>query len=433
VATDVISADVVTEIIQVGPPGPPGPAGPMGPSGKPGVPGPPGATGLMGPQGPQGPMGLDGPVGPQGDTGPQGATGASSSVLPYKFSTDTSASDPGAGTLKLNNATQSAATHLYFDRLTGTGFDVGLVMQTSQIDDQFAIQDEDVATQYQIWRIVSPAVLMANDWYDVVVAFVSGTTSFSNDQMLAVIIKSRGEVGPQGPQGEQGLQGIQGETGAQGPKGDTGDTGPMGPMGPEGPQGIQGPSGDLGENDAPADGKYYARKDLAWAEFEAGASGAAIAIGDDPPADPKPGDLWWDSSIGVLFIYFSDGTSSQWVISQPWQGGDLTQATADTLYVSKSGGTMTGPLTVNSSLTVTGPVSVGSHITPSANGTLNLGSAALRWNTVYTSDLSLSNGIGDWTIVEGEDDLFLYNNKRGKTYKFALTEVDPSTAPPKKV
>jgi hypothetical protein len=44
----------------------------------------------------------------------------------------------------------------------------------------------------------------------------------------------------------------------------------------------------------------------------------------------------------------------------------------------------------------------------------------------------LNNGIGDWTIVEGEDDLFLYNNKKGKVYKFALTEVDSNVATPKK-
>jgi len=72
------------------------------------------------------------------------------------------------------------------------------------------------------------------------------------------------------------------------------------------------------------------------------------------------------------------------------------------------------------------------NVTPGANGTQDLGSAALRWSTVYTSDLSLNNGIGDWTIVEGEDDLFLYNNKKGKVYKFALTEVDPNVATPKK-
>jgi hypothetical protein len=71
-------------------------------------------------------------------------------------------------------------------------------------------------------------------------------------------------------------------------------------------------------------------------------------------------------------------------------------------------------------------------LVPSISGTINLGSAARRWANIYTNDLQLSNGIGDYTIVEGEEDLFLYNNKTGKTFKFALIEVDPATVPPKK-
>ena len=74
--------------------------------------------------------------------------------------------------------------------------------------------------------------------------------------------------------------------------------------------------------------------------------------------------------------------------------------------------------------------SMSGSLLPTVTGTINLGSATFRWGTVFTADLDLSNGIGDWTIVEGEDDLFIYNNKRGKTYKFALIEVDQ--APPKK-
>jgi hypothetical protein len=46
--------------------------------------------------------------------------------------------------------------------------------------------------------------------------------------------------------------------------------------------------------------------------------------------------------------------------------------------------------------------------------------------------MSLKNEYGDYTLVEGENDLFLYNNKSGKVFKFNLTEVDPLTAPPKK-
>jgi hypothetical protein len=79
-----------------------------------------------------------------------------------------------------------------------------------------------------------------------------------------------------------------------------------------------------------------------------------------------------------------------------------------------------------------GNTTFAANVLPAANGTQDLGSSALRWSTIYTSDLSLNNGIGDWTIVEGEDDLFLYNNKKGKVYKFALTEVDPNVATPKK-
>jgi hypothetical protein len=80
-----------------------------------------------------------------------------------------------------------------------------------------------------------------------------------------------------------------------------------------------------------------------------------------------------------------------------------------------------------------GNVSFNASIVPTTNGTLNLGSSSARWNTIFTSDLSMSNGIGDYTIVEGEEDLFIYNNKTNKVFKFLLQEVDPSIAPAKKV
>jgi hypothetical protein len=71
-----------------------------------------------------------------------------------------------------------------------------------------------------------------------------------------------------------------------------------------------------------------------------------------------------------------------------------------------------------------GDVTFYGNVTPSVTATYNLGSASLRWATVYTSDLSLKNEVGDWTIVEGADDLFITNNKNGKKYKFALIEVE---------
>jgi len=71
-------------------------------------------------------------------------------------------------------------------------------------------------------------------------------------------------------------------------------------------------------------------------------------------------------------------------------------------------------------------------LSPHSNNTYDLGSTSLRWRNIYTNDLNLSNEgssndvdgtWGDWTIQEGESDLFLKNNRSGKKYKFNLTEV----------
>ena len=71
-------------------------------------------------------------------------------------------------------------------------------------------------------------------------------------------------------------------------------------------------------------------------------------------------------------------------------------------------------------------------ILPRANNTIDLGSTTNRWRNVYTTDLQLSNEgktndvdgtWGDYTIQEGENDLFLINNRNGKKYTFLLKEV----------
>ena len=73
------------------------------------------------------------------------------------------------------------------------------------------------------------------------------------------------------------------------------------------------------------------------------------------------------------------------------------------------------------------------HILPGADNTQDLGSSSARFANIYTGDLNLSNEgssndvdgtWGQYTIQEGEDDLFLINRRTGKKYKFNLTEVD---------
>ena len=85
----------------------------------------------------------------------------------------------------------------------------------------------------------------------------------------------RGPPGPPGPPGV-GVPGPPGPPGA--------DSTVPGPPGPAGPAGPPGAAADTG---AYTDGV--------------------------PPVSPADGRLWWDSTSGNLFVFYDDGTSSQWV------------------------------------------------------------------------------------------------------------------------
>ena len=74
----------------------------------------------------------------------------------------------------------------------------------------------------------------------------------------------------------------------------------------------------------------------------------------------------------------------------------------------------------------------GGHFKPYTNNTYDIGTSSKRVRNIYTNDLNLSNEgsandvdgtWGNYTIQEGESDLYLINNRSGKKYKFNLTEV----------
>jgi len=94
-------------------------------------------------------------------------------------------------------------------------------------------------------------------------------------------------AGLQGVQGTTGSQGLQGTTGLQGLNGSQGVQGTQG-ISVQGLQGIQGPSGG-------------------------GGGGGNYTVSDTPPVSPSNGDTWFNSSTTRTYVYYADGTSSQWV------------------------------------------------------------------------------------------------------------------------
>ena len=73
------------------------------------------------------------------------------------------------------------------------------------------------------------------------------------------------------------------------------------------------------------------------------------------------------------------------------------------------------------------------NVRPHSNNTYNLGSSSLRWANLYVNDMHFANSAenpnkvdgtwGDWTLQEGEDTIYMLNNRNGKKYKMNLTEV----------
>jgi len=119
------------------------------------------------------------------------------------------------------------------------------------------------------------------------------------------------------------------------------------------------------------------------------------------------------------FLNVQDGANYITNTNQLTNGSGYITSSSLSSYLAKSGGTMSGTITSY-------------HIQPYANNTYDLGTSSYRYRNIYTNDLNLSNegssndvdgSWGDWTIQEGESDLFLKNNRSGKKFKFNLTEV----------
>lgn len=187
-----------------------GAAGATGATGA-GTTGATGATGATGPQGntgsPGGATGATGPAGsPGGATGPTGATGATGPqsgavAINYTFSTTTTNSDPGAGTLRLNNATQEVATEAYVDLLDNLAVD-----WTAAIDSMDAssspnrgylrLVKRDDPTDWILFSLTGVTIEAGYRTLTLDIVDFSGSNPFGNGDALVLHFTPSGDVGP---------------------------------------------------------------------------------------------------------------------------------------------------------------------------------------------------------------------------------------------
>ena len=55
-----------------------------------------------------------------------------------------------------------------------------------------------------------------------------------------------------------------------------------------------------------------------------GGGGASMSVTETPPGSPNNGDLWFDSSNLKTYVYYNDGSSAQWVLTNPAASNTVT-------------------------------------------------------------------------------------------------------------
>jgi hypothetical protein len=98
----------------------------------------------------------------------------------------------------------------------------------------------------------------------------------------------------------------------------------------------------------------------------------------------------------------------------------LNVANGANVGIAASGGEFTGDITTH-------------DVIPDGNNTRDLGSSSARWANLFVNDMHFANSPenvnavdgtwGDWTLQEGEETIYMLNNRNGKKYKMNLTEI----------
>ena len=135
-----------------------------------------------------------------------------------------------------------------------------------------------------------------------------------------------------------------------------------------------------------------------------------VSIADVPPAFPIAGEMWWESDSGILWIWYVDVDTGQWVqaagnIIGSGSGGGVpidayTKTEADAKFVKHAGDTMTGALSMSASaIYIDKLTAAGNNVIQGSSG------GRARWAMVLgTGDAETGANVGSKFYITRYDD-----------------------------
>lgn len=147
-------------------------------------------------------------------TGTDGADGSTSGI-PYSFSTNTAASNPGAGFLKFNNSDLTLLTALYISETDDNSNSVSgllalLNQSTSTIKGTVIIKKTTDPSKFVSFQVTAFTDSGAYDTLTCTYISASSSTPFSNDDPLSFSFSITGDKGTTGASGAAGSAGAAG-------------------------------------------------------------------------------------------------------------------------------------------------------------------------------------------------------------------------------
>lgn len=159
------------------------------------------------------------------------------------------------------------------------------------------------------------------------------------------------------------------------------------------------------------------------------ASGGSISVGVVPPPSPASNALWWKSDDGLLFIYFNDGNSAQWVPATVpmFLGNTVLQKQYNVI----ANGTYTGTYSTN---TGGPPTTAGGALLATANMTPKSATSRIEVAAVLKGCVSFNlNDCFALALFVGAtliDYQFFFNPPNtGTNQVFTTSFASPGTAP----
>ena len=143
-----------------------------------------------------------------------------------------------------------------------------------------------------------------------------------------------------------------------------------------------------------------------------GSGGTSVSVDDTAPSSPSPGNLWLDTNTGILYVYYDDGNSEQWI--QPVFPYPDTTNLATVSYVNSSVAGLATTSFVNSAVSA-------------ATFVLNVQADDSTTRSIPTGSTVQFNGSGGITTTsDSSGNITIIGGGTTGNVTFAVTTIDSS-------